>query len=324
MNKKISANEFRESLDRHVSYLKANPWLAQSIIASEMKGETKVKRKLTTSVIIALLMILTLGTVAYGVTSLWRTVSWQGEETNIGEMTIEVMPEENVPLYNKMLDYMDSVEDNEIARAWFDNGNETSPWNSMQKPMKKHFNCAEDFLDYMSGVSTLTSPLRFPEGKYESFEANVSMVCRDTGKYELIESGEKDSVHYSRFRMDEADAVPCEYYIRITMKDGTCYIIQSCLLPEAREAATGLDEGETAESITVRGMDDALLIHRQDETVYDVIMRRKLSEPIGWKQISGTEAPFEEETGFFTEENVVIWGPGDVDPAELVKLFDGE
>ena len=34
MNKKISANEFRESLDRHASYLKANPWLAQGIIAS--------------------------------------------------------------------------------------------------------------------------------------------------------------------------------------------------------------------------------------------------------------------------------------------------
>ena len=42
MNEKISANEFRQSLDRHLSHMKADPWLAQRIIASE-RGETKVK-----------------------------------------------------------------------------------------------------------------------------------------------------------------------------------------------------------------------------------------------------------------------------------------
>ena len=324
MNKKISANEFRESLDRHASDLKANPWLAQGIIASEMKGETKVKRKWTTSVIIALLMILALGTVAYGVTSLWRTVSWQGEVINTVEQEIVKMPEENVQTYNRMQNYINDLPENEIALAWFDDGNESDYWSSIQKPMAKSFQCMEDFLEYMSGVTTLTAPARFPEGEYDSFDAVVFMTCRDTGKYELIESGEKDSFHYSRFRMDEADAVPFEYYIDIFMKDGTSYIIQSTLLTEAREVATGLDEGETAESITVRGMDDALLIHRQDETVYDVIMRRKLPEPIGWKQITGTEEPFEEETGLYTEENVVIWGQDNFDPAELAKLFDRE
>ena len=117
MNKKISANEFRESLDRHASDLKANPWLAQSIIASETEGGAKVKRKWTTSVVLALVMILTLGTVAYGVTSLWRAVGWQGEVISTGEQEIDIMPEENVPAYNRMLNYMDTVSENEIARA---------------------------------------------------------------------------------------------------------------------------------------------------------------------------------------------------------------
>ena len=44
MNKKISAEEFRESLDRHASDLKANLLLAQSIIASEAEEKGTMKR----------------------------------------------------------------------------------------------------------------------------------------------------------------------------------------------------------------------------------------------------------------------------------------
>ena len=77
MNKKISADEFRESLDRYASDLKANLLLAQSIIASEAEGEGKMKRKWIKSLVLALAMILTLGTVAYGVTSMFRIVNWQ-------------------------------------------------------------------------------------------------------------------------------------------------------------------------------------------------------------------------------------------------------
>ena len=79
MNKKISADEFRESLDRYASDLKANLLLAQSIIASEAEEKGTMKRKWTKSLVLALALILTLGTVAYGVTSLYRTVNWKGE-----------------------------------------------------------------------------------------------------------------------------------------------------------------------------------------------------------------------------------------------------
>lgn len=89
MNKKISADEFRESLDRYASDLKANLLLAQSIIASEAEGEGKMKRKWIKSLVLALATILTLGTVAYGVTSLYRTVNWKGEtEASVQEPVI--------------------------------------------------------------------------------------------------------------------------------------------------------------------------------------------------------------------------------------------
>ena len=85
MSDKISANEFRESLNRHLSLMKADPWLAQRIIASE-RGETKVKKKLSVSVIVALLLLV-LATVALAVTGLYRVINWQGDVTRTTELT---------------------------------------------------------------------------------------------------------------------------------------------------------------------------------------------------------------------------------------------
>ena len=74
MNDKINANEFRESLDRHLSDMKADPWLAQRIIASE-RGEGKVKKKLSVSVILVVSLLLVLTTAALAVTGLYQVIN---------------------------------------------------------------------------------------------------------------------------------------------------------------------------------------------------------------------------------------------------------
>ena len=123
MNKKISANELRESLDRHASYLKANPWLAQGIIASEMKGETKVKRKWTKSLVLALAMILTLGTVAYGVTSLYRTVNWKGETNADAQDPVIVEGDPEIAgALEDLQNEMAAKPEDEFVTAWYDDG----------------------------------------------------------------------------------------------------------------------------------------------------------------------------------------------------------
>ena len=80
MNDKINANEFRESLDRHLSDMKADPWLAQRIIASE-RGEGKVKKKLSVSVILVVSLLLVLTTAALAVTGLYQVINWKGDVT---------------------------------------------------------------------------------------------------------------------------------------------------------------------------------------------------------------------------------------------------
>lgn len=322
MNKKISANEFRETLDSHASDLKANPWLAQSIIASEMKGETKVKRKRTTSLVIALLIILALGTVAYGVSHMWRIVNWQGEVTNTDEHTIEI-PEESKEQFYMLTEYMNSVSDNEMVGAWIDDGTELTRWNSQRRPMRKTFSNKEDFLEYMSGITTLTAPASFPEGEYEYFLATVYMLCKETGKYELVEDGENGPIHYARFRVDENDFVPVEYSVAIWMRNGKHYNILSSLREKMKDAAY-LDEGESVEKIQVKGMDEVLLIrNRKDSTQNVVSMHRKLDEPVGWKLVYG-DNPYREDSGSYSDEYIAIWSNKGVDPANLVKMFTGE
>ena len=80
MSDRISANEFRESLDRHLSDMKADPWLAQRIIASE-NGEIKMKKKRCFGLILAVVLLLALTTVAFAVTRLYRVINWQGDVT---------------------------------------------------------------------------------------------------------------------------------------------------------------------------------------------------------------------------------------------------
>lgn len=55
MNERISASEFRESLDRHLSDLKADPWLAQRIMADE--EEKPVKKRISVSIAFACALI---------------------------------------------------------------------------------------------------------------------------------------------------------------------------------------------------------------------------------------------------------------------------
>ena len=169
----------------------------------------------------------------------------------------------------------------------------------------------------------MTAPVRFPEGEYAGFDATVTLVCRDSGKIELQAAGDEGPIHYIRYSMNEADAVPCQYYVVIRMKDGTEYRMQS-LLWHGEEDATGLNEGETFEKVTARGMDGALVIRNHKNVGdRDVVMMRKLDEPIGWKTLLSAE-PYKESIGYFDNERIWMWGPEGTDPMDLVKMFNGE
>lgn len=62
MNKKISSDEFHNSIDRQLSGLKPDPWLAQHIMASAKEEEPVKKFTVSTALIVVLIVIATLTT----------------------------------------------------------------------------------------------------------------------------------------------------------------------------------------------------------------------------------------------------------------------
>ena len=69
MNEKISANEFRDALNRHLSNLKADPYLAQRIIANE-EGEKPGMKKISVSLAAACIFIIIMMSAALAVGNL--------------------------------------------------------------------------------------------------------------------------------------------------------------------------------------------------------------------------------------------------------------
>ena len=59
MNKKISSDEFHNSIDRQLSGLKPDPWLAQHIMASAKEEEPVKKFAVSTALIVVLIVIAT-------------------------------------------------------------------------------------------------------------------------------------------------------------------------------------------------------------------------------------------------------------------------
>ena len=62
MNKKISSDDFHNSIDRQLSGLKPDPWLAQHIMASAKEEEPVKKFTVSTALIVVLIVIATLTT----------------------------------------------------------------------------------------------------------------------------------------------------------------------------------------------------------------------------------------------------------------------
>ena len=330
MNKRITAEDFYNAIERQLSDLKPDPWLAQRIIASE-KGEAKVKKKLSVSVIVALLL-LALATVALAVTSLDRVINWQGDVTRTteftqasGSETLQSVPEEwHVDSLNT---FISEIPNEETAFAWYNNDDgsiKCSELHQKQIPISS----IEWFTQYMHGIRHLSVPVSFPEGNVSYCYGKVFLECKAFGKYTLIKNGQSGSMCYNRFLIDEPSSVATGYDLFFALGDlenGTRYIIRSELRDRTNEEPLMLREGESARKVNVKGMSDALLITADDPAYPDgLIMQRKLDEPVRLKQLPLNNQLEESDDRNYQFEYITVWVYNCDDPECLLKLFSAE
>ncbi len=287
MNEKVSPDSFRESMDRCFADIKGNPFLARRIITGE-KGEPRMKRKLSFSLVCALAILLALTAIAYAATELIRQAELKFVDSD-GKVWTEspVLPEyDRTPgseEANAILEkYLDNVPDGEIVYA-FETDNPGNPYGGY-KLKEKHFDSWPAFRQYMEEHnSLLILPSWLPEDMTH-FAGVVRWSCLGDRKFNIIEEGQDGPVTYGRYSLDEADSVISEYELVISIPGHQDIDIRSCLTnddPDWFPLILPVPEGAVPEKVTVSGMPWALLIDSPDPELQDALymLTEKMDEP---------------------------------------------
>ena len=326
MNEKIRPDEFRKSMDRCLSGVKADPFLAGRVLASK-EGEPAMKRKLSVSLVFVLVVVLALGTVAYSATQLFKNVNLKGEvisteppydmENSFSGSGISA--KEVQELVQKKA--QEEPDDNVLISAWCTSPKDNATISSTRY-RKKHFTDYGKFKEYMGGIDYMTLPTQFPEG-YTSFTANVYMECSRDHTPELVDRGEDGPVQFVRYTFDDSASVITRYEICLSYDDQEKDIMIASMLIGRASASYVLRDNDSAEPVTVNGMDEALQITvpgRAYSTM--IIMLRNL----GRDQYIHVNTPPEVSTpdyGVYSNEQIAVRSKG-WEPEELLRIFNGE
>ena len=324
MNKKITAAELYDSVERQLSGLKPDPCLARHVIAAG-RGENGMKKKLSAGLVFAIVLVLVLATAACAVTGLYRVVTWNGEIKATKEPYPEQQPDDEAWMDFELQSAAADYPEDETVYLWMENKDYEKIERGLIREAKKTFGSHEEFMEYMAGDQNLTLPVWLPEENVREYTAETTMECRAFGKYDRLEDAKKGRIQINRFLIDEPSRVNTEYSITLSLEDGSFYLVHAELLRGTSEEALLLREGETAEKITVKGMDEALLIRSKEWPDWiGLVMRRELDEPVRLKQLPYCELLEEENDDQYRNvEYVRVWtDKGGLNG--LVKVFSGE
>ena len=326
MNEKIKPDEFRKSMDRCLSGVKADPFLAGRVIASK-EGEPRMKRKLSVSLVFVLVALLALGTVAYSATRLFKNVNMNGEvistepPTDMADSFQEAginMKEVN-DLMQKLI--REEPNDDVIISVWCTSPTDNATTSSTRNRMKT-FNDYGDFLEFVAGVDYLTLPAQLPEG-YTSFTAKVYMECLWGNTPELIDRGEDGPVQFVRYTFDDSAAVITSYEMTFSYDDQEKDIMIAERLIGHPSEVYVLRDCDSAEPVTVNGMEKALRITIPGYIYPTQIVMLKSLHTNQYIHVNRPPEENSPDDGLYKKEEVCVYSKGS-DSKELLKLFNAE
>ena len=208
MNKKKNRAEFAASLDRRLSGLQGDPWLAQRIIASE-KGDFKVKKISRTMIIVAALIVLTMATALAA--GLGGRVNWLGDTKTRSELEPSAtpmpmpVPETSKsadgidPSYYDLLDYSKDREQIVIST---ENGGASSARIQTIKSI-------DEFNTLVNTGSGLPLPEKMPDG-YVFEKGFAELGCLPEGHYVLT----SETIHPEGFTETHYTVDPSMDFVR--------------------------------------------------------------------------------------------------------------
>lgn len=325
MTEQENKAKFKQAINKTLSGLQADPFLAQRVIAQAKKGDEKVKYCIPRGLVIALIAVLCMGTVAVAAGLYGGTVNWLGEVIP-DEREYAPMPTMAPPMAEPEFDLNEDELDKLVVDGTMlmvseimDDG-EIIPHASVL--MKRTKNDLDTFYALMEEGKNLPLPKFIPEG-YEFVEGEVFYECRAEGQWNLMDrKALRGGLIAEVYAPRVGDEIISGYYMffRSSMEDYHYLSIYARLTEtqDVNEHVFGFLGGQTAQAVSVPGMNNALAITGENNC--NLQMLRALDTPV---EILRFNEPDWQEVCTLTELDVNVSAPL-LDVDTLIRMFATE
>ena len=313
--KRVSQKDLQNMYEAPSSKLEERIHQTIASLPVQVQEGKVVKRKWFMSAVLALVLILAVGAIGLAGSGIFgnRTVDFDGNITE-SEGVTDVQVQELQTEYKELMKIYEKIPDGDLGVIYNDEGQMRS------MKMSRVMNNWEEFEKAIAGVDYLTVPERFPEG-LELEKAEIYLACRPGGEYRLADEITEGEYTLKRYTVDDVDKYIDAYLLQFRDSvSGEKKLQVASQLSTALPMNFGIDEEDTAEAVSIPGMDNALLFHFTEEDLWALEMRRKLEKPIAFEQVPGDDLANQFQS--YTEEYLEIrTADGSISPDTLTDMM---
>ena len=296
--KRVSQNDLQKMYEAPSSDLEERIHQTIASLPVQVQEGKVMKKKWFMSAVLALVLILAVGAIGLAGSGIFgnRVVDFDGNITESEGITdVEMQQLEAESLEQDKL--IATVPEGDFYTISSEEGRTGLAG-------RRTFRTREEFDEAMAGVDYLTVPAQVPEG-FELQEAMVSLDIYAGREYRLAEERTEGRYTLKRYTVDEADTFISGYSLVYgDPADRSRKVMIGSGLSGPEPISIAISDGETAEIISVSGMDKAMLVH-SEEDVWALEMLRELESPFNYAGLPDDENNMELQ---YTQEFFVLTG----------------
>ena len=325
MNEQQEKTKFRQAIDHTLTALDGDPFLYQRVVANAEKGEKTMKHWIPKGLVIALIALLCMGAVAVAAGVYGGTVNWLGEvvpNEHSGEVTATMAPPAVTETIDLNEDYLDQLVAEGTMLLISEIGEDGEIVPNMRTRVTRTETDWDAFQALLEGAEYLPLPNFIPEG-YEFVEGEVHYQCRADGQWNLL--GQQNlggGLMAEWYAPGPDEEIVSGYYMLFReSEEDYHYLSIHAMLTETQdvnEQTFGFLSGQTAQAVSVPGMNNALAI--TGPNTCDLSMLRMLEEPIDALRMWDRSDP---QKCTYTEVDLSVFAPL-LDVDTLISMFAAE
>lgn len=289
MKDKEARRALQTAVEHRLAALEGDPWLAAKIIHRAKGEQPYMKKRISVGLILTIVAVIAMATAAMAtnVFGLFGYMDWNGVfhaddiqpdmsvsgNTPAPDMVRNMAQEE---LIDKILEEREA---GELVMIYAGEGDEMRPLASANR--RADVSSAEELHELLQAAPWLEAPMVIPEG-YEFVSGEVIYDRYASASYASpVREVAAEGLTVERYALDEKQDFISGYYMlfRCCEEDYHYISVNASLCGnDGDEYAAGINPDQTAESIDVKGMDQAVYV--ASDKVHSMVMRRGLEQDI--------------------------------------------